>query len=187
VPTLHFSTMLSHHSYRILLVAGAFFAAGVSTWAQSSVTPAPSLKNTLRPEDFKRAGLQKLTPEELAHLDSLVQLRQASSPAGPASAAVPGALQGEAAFGKDKEIHQAATVMLKVPDEIRSRIRGRFTGWTGRTTFHLENGQVWRQSEGGEFSILAESPEVVIRRGAFGTYFLRVDGYGTRTKVVRVK
>src|SRR5690606_27293797 len=74
------------------------------------------------------------------------------------------------------------------PDRIESRIMGTFDGWSGSTTFSLENGQVWRQAQDDRFVVPdMENPAVTIEKGLFGAYFLKVEGYGSRVKVRRVK
>jgi hypothetical protein len=166
------------------------------------------LKRTLTPEQFQRAGLNKLTPEELAELERLVQLRQAGEtavtpnpPRSPVAtvgsdaevsngAAAPDKAlpQGEAAFGMEEKLYRAVEKQQKVPSEIRSPIIGKFTGWKGGTTFELENGQIWRQADNGSFYMPGlKSPTAVIRKGLLGTFFLNVEGYNSRVKVVRVK
>ncbi|NNC65762.1 MAG: hypothetical protein HKN84_13335 [Gammaproteobacteria bacterium] len=73
------------------------------------------------------------------------------------------------------------------PDEIESRFIGEFTGWRGNTTFALENGQVWRQAEEGRLVFRSAEPLVTIRRGAFGTYRLTVEGVNRSVRVRRVE
>ena len=71
---------------------------------------------------------------------------------------------------------------------IRSRIDGIFEGWSGKTEFTLENGQVWRQAAGGKLVAReSENPEVEIKRGFMGVYYLKVDGYNPTVKVRRIK
>ena len=72
--------------------------------------------------------------------------------------------------------------------EIRSRVLGDFTGWTGKTVFRLENGQVWRQARTGRFVYRGEpNPVVTIRRGFMGSYRLSVEGANTQINVRRVE
>jgi len=153
------------------------------------------LERLLTPDEFLRAGLNKLSPEELAFLDARLARAGVSTPqAGPrppaADAALPPPLpqlpQGEAAFGNEPELHAQAERMQRVPTSIRSRIPGAFTGWEGKTDFHLENGQVWRQVDGSRFSVSLVDPTVVIEKGLLGAFYLRVEGYGSSVKVKRV-
>jgi len=73
------------------------------------------------------------------------------------------------------------------PDEIQSRLVGEFTGWRGNTTFTLENGQVWRQAEEGRLVFRSDAPLITIRRGAFGTYRLTVEGVNRSVRVRRLE
>ncbi len=84
-------------------------------------------------------------------------------------------------FGLEKKIAKDN------PDEIRSRIEGEFNGWSGKTIFKLQNGQVWKQSGSGHKSHSAMNPEVIIRKGAFGSYRLKVEGINARIYVKRIK
>jgi hypothetical protein len=73
------------------------------------------------------------------------------------------------------------------PEEMHSRLVGEFTGWRGNTEFVLENGQVWRQAEAGRLVFQAQAPPVTIRRGAFNTYRLSVEGVNRAVRVRRVE
>lgn len=70
---------------------------------------------------------------------------------------------------------------------IRSRLDGEFTGWSGRTLFRLENGQVWRQSEPGRFRTQMDRPLITIERGVFNSYRLKVEGLNRSVRVKRVR
>ena len=72
-----------------------------------------------------------------------------------------------------------------VPDVLVSRIVGDYDGWSGNTVFRLENGQEWVQAEAGRWRHRGPpNPEVTIRRRAFGSYRLQVEG---SNKTIRVK
>jgi hypothetical protein len=58
----------------------------------------------------------------------------------------------------------------------------------GRLTFHLENGQAWKQTETKRFRIREDDPPVaVIRHGALGSFKLSVEGGSVSTRVKRIK
>lgn len=181
-------------------------AAAIALWTGASVlnTPvsaAPSIRDVLTPEEFQRAGLQKLTAAELAYLsERLLPSPPAPVASGDSTAApvprvgetqvrsLPAALpHGDDAFGQEEKLHVRIEEIQRVPKEVHSRIEGVFTGWTGRTLFRLANGQVWQQSEPGAFAVNLTSPKVIIRRGLLGVFYLQVEGYGTQVKVKRVK
>jgi hypothetical protein len=76
---------------------------------------------------------------------------------------------------------------IDTPQEIRSRLIGEFAGWRGNTEFRLENGQVWRQAEEGRLVYEADAPLVTIRRGAFNSYRLSVEGVNRTVRVRRIE
>lgn len=173
----------------LFLAFTTFLALGLP--AKSVGGEVPSLRQLLSPEDFHTAGLEKLTPEELTFLsERLVRSgvaatqrpKQPPEPHGDAS--LP---RGEDAFGSELRIESEVAKATAVPAEIRSRLDGRFAGWSGRTVFRLANGQVWQQTAPGEFAVNLEAPEVTIRRSTFGAYLLSVAGYGPQVKVKRIK
>ena len=124
---------------------------------------------------FRAAGLDKLSPEELAALNEW--LRKSAS-AGTVSAA-PAAVAMEDRTGLDDSSYSSG---------VSSRIIGKFAGWEGKTTFHLENGQVWRQVGSDKWSgVKLENPSVTIKPGFMGSWTLKVEGYNTTTKVKRVQ
>lgn len=169
----------------------------------SAVEPAKTLRSTLSPEAFKKSGLGKLNSEELKFLDlqifgaapSAAPLPEESKKDLPAipiapvaqAPAQPSGPTGEAAFGHEEKIVEEVTKTRNIPQEIHSRILGRFEGWSGKTVFNLENGQKWIQSESGELVVSVESPEVTIKKGLFGVFYLRIAGYGSTVKVKRLK
>lgn len=59
---------------------------------------------------------------------------------------------------------------------IISNIDGQFSGWTGKTIFRLNNGQVWKQRLPGRWRYEANSPAAKITKNWLGYYILEVDG-----------
>ncbi|ACB73996.1 hypothetical protein [Opitutus terrae] len=177
--------------------------------AQVTLGAAPSLREMLSAEEFERAGLHKLTPAELEFLSARLlptapvasgaaaQPASVSSPAAPASAEhAPGpervpSSDSEAivadTFGREKQVQAELEKKQPAARELQTRISGVFTGWTGRTVFRLDNGQVWQQVDPGVFSVNLESPVVTVRKGRFGAFYLGVEGYGSQVKVKRLQ
>lgn len=147
----------------------------------------PAIELEMSPEIFNASGLSKLTASELKVLNQWLDQNylKHSEPVRVIREAEPA--RGEDAFGlEDVRKHTEDFSPPSAPEEIVSTIAGEFRGWKGRTTFNLENGQVWRQVENGRFVVNMQDPTVVIKRGSFGSYFLSIEGYGTRIKVVRL-
>ena len=72
-------------------------------------------------------------------------------------------------------------------DDLTTRLAGSFTGWDGDTLFRLENGQLWQQIDSSYLYSRSESPRVTIRRAAFGSYLLQVEGIGRTVRVRRLE
>src|SRR5256885_16863837 len=85
------------------------------------------IQQIMTPDEFKAAGLNKLTPDELAKLNAWLQgYRQTTEQA-----------------AEKKGAARAARTKL---DVLVSRIDGTFNGLTGRTIIRLEDGTVWKQA-----------------------------------------
>ena len=113
-----------------------------------------SIKQAMSPEEFHKAGLDKLTDEELRNLDRW--------------------LKGD----REKTAKKAAarTSQTKM-DLVVSRVDGRFAGLTGRTVIQLTDGTVWRQANkedhfGGS---PVDHPAAVVIHSYFG-YKMRIEG-----------
>ena len=88
-----------------------------------------SLEERMSSSEFAAAGLDKLSPEELARLNEWLRGnvgRAAVTDAPPAA---------------DRIGFREGTVT----GVVSSQIDGEFTGWNGKTKFKLKNGQVWQQ------------------------------------------
>jgi len=158
---------------------------------------------SITPEERTAMGLQKLAPEELARLKAVVERYKSGEVAVVQQQA---AAQVAAAETKLKEAEAQVTAPVtdkKKPgwlaalitlqktrdkpdqaDAFETRIAGDFDGWTGHTTFRLENGQVWQQNGGESYSgDRLNSPRVKIYPGAFSAYWMEVEGLRQRVKV----
>lgn len=150
---------------RFYLVAGVLLVASALAplkAAEPESTPFPGVQKAMKPEDYEAAGLSKLDPAERAKLDEFIRSYVSVSNERASTAAVEQAV-------KDKRV---------TPEVIQSRIVGPFTGYNGRTTFTLENGQRWAQSQRdtGYFPKI-ESPPVVIVKAGMG-YRMHIAGGG---------
>ena len=79
-------------------------------------------------------------------------------------------------------------VVRKTEAEVtRSRIDGRFDGWSGKTLFRLQNGQVWQQRISGVWRHLEESPEVEIRKNLLGLWEMELINARRQVGVRRIE
>lgn len=146
----------------------AAFACG-SVFAQ----PFSTLEERMNGREFREAGLEKLSPEELAALNAWLQ--REFSGALPAQSAAPQAVDN---YGFSESRSEGT---------IFSPVVGTFTGWVRGTKITLENGQVWEVVDPDRFSIRVENAVARIRPGLLGAYFLRIEGYNTQTRVKRIR
>lgn len=75
--------------------------------------------------------------------------------------------------------------VLRVTDVIESNIQGEFNGWDGNTTFCLDNGQRWQQSEYAYSYHYAYRPEVIIYNTGY-EYMLAVEGINDTIAVRKI-
>jgi hypothetical protein len=117
-----------------------------------------SIKEVMSPEEFKAAGLNKLSADELQKLDAWLQgYRQVT----------------EQAAEKKATARASRTKM----DLIVSRVDGQFNGLTGRTIIRLEDGTVWKQANADDHyrSRVTDHPAAAVMHGVFG-YKMQIEG-----------
>lgn len=135
-------------------------------------------------EAFQAAGLHKLSPEELDNLAGWLGIYVEKERELAVEEALP---SGEPSFGLEQVADKLGGLFRNSPEVIQSRLLGDFRGWSGRTIFRLENGQVWQPSAPGEFYYPTKDPVVIIRRGTFGSYLLRIEGKNSSVRVRRIE
>ncbi|MBS0195023.1 MAG: hypothetical protein JSR34_12370 [Proteobacteria bacterium] len=139
-----------------------------------------TLEERMSSADFKAAGLDKLTPEQLARLNAFIRSEVDKRTAVAREEGMRQQDQNDAEKMGFRTYHGDLSSIV-------SSIDGDFHGWDGGTTFTLANGQVWHQVDGDVFAVRLKNPGVTISPGLMGTWYLKVEGYGSSTKVERVK
>ena len=85
----------------------------------------------------------------------------------------------------------AESIERDTVESIEARLAGDFTGWTGKTVFALDNGQVWRQTRNyiQPYSPRKpiSQPKVTITKGALGSYNMRIEGVRRTVQVKRIR
>ena len=113
-----------------------------------------SIKQAMSPEEFHKAGLDKLSDEELRNLDRWL------------------------AGDREKTAKKAAARTSRTKmDLVVSRVSGSFPGLTGRTIIQLEDGTVWRQANKYDHfgASPVDHPGAAVVHSAFG-YKMRIEG-----------
>ena len=154
------------HFPSVLTLAFVLFA----TVAAAQTQPA-TLEERMSQTDFRAAGLDHLSPEQLKYLNEWLRTHGA----GPQQAM---SANGQPVFYPDTSAR----------DTIESHIAGLFTGWRGHTIFKLDNGQEWKQAESGAYDAgKFQDPVVRIKPMLLGSWLMYVEGCGCSVRVQRVK
>ena len=130
-----------------------------------------SLIHALTPEEFAKAGLNKLTPEELTFLEQALashqQVTAQAAPVAPTEKVVKSTDKAAASFGAE-QVTPATRVVTE--QELHAHIEGTIESFSGRAVFVLDNGQIWQQRipDTVYFSPALVNPEVIITRGFVG-------------------
>lgn len=138
----------------------------------------PPIEKQMTPEQFKAAGLDKLSPAELANLNAWLNntLEVETTKA--------------ATLAKDKvETENRGFLSFGKSDPIVARITGEFRGFAKGRSWTLDNGQVWEQIDGASLAgVRKTDPQVRITPGLIGNvWYMQIEGYNTRATVRRTK
>jgi hypothetical protein len=112
----------------------------------------PGFKKLMTVAEFEATGLDKLSGTELEALNKWL-IRYTAGDA-------------QILQGSSEAVREA-----KKSYSVESRITGEFSGWTGKTIFRLENGQVWQQRLSGRYPYRGPAnPKVLISRNFLGFF-----------------
>ena len=120
-----------------------------------------SIQEMMTPEEFRAAGLNKLSPDELQKLDACLQ----------------GYRQVTEQKAEKKATAKATAESHAKMDLLVSRVDGTFNGLTGRTVIRLEDGTVWKQANADDRyrAKVTDHPAAAVIHGVFG-YKMRIEG-----------
>ncbi len=117
------------------------------------------LQDMMTAEEFRAAGLEKLSAEELKNLNAW--------------------LQGFREVAETKAAEKATAKAAKMAklEQTLSRVDGTFTGLTGRTIIKLQDGTVWKQANIDDHyrAQVTDHPAAFVSRGPFG-WKMRIEG-----------
>lgn len=136
------------------------------------------IEREMTPQEFKAAGLDKLSAEELAKLNQWLGRK------------IETVVTEASAQAKDKvEAENRGFFHFGSNEPIVARMTGQFRGFAKGREFTLDNNQIWRQTDAASLvGVKLDAPEVRITPSIAGNaWYLAVKGYNTRAKVERVK
>ncbi|WP_455947269.1 hypothetical protein [Lelliottia jeotgali] len=164
---------------RLLACAAVMMSLSLPALAQRVVEG--DLQQQMSPAEFKAAGLEKLTPQELAELNNWLQ--------GKVAALAADAREQAREEGRQEVIvknHGFFDFGTKEP--IKSVLTGEFRGFGKGQRYALANAQEWEQVDDVQVGgVRRQSPEVSIAPGVGGAWYMQIQGVNTRAKVRRVK
>ncbi|WP_345295813.1 hypothetical protein [Luteimonas vadosa] len=154
------------------LLACMLLAFSLPAMAQDAA--AQGIERQMTTEEFKAAGLDKLSPAELARLNAWLN-RTVETAAAEAKKRVEDDNRGFFSFGSSEPV--VAT------------IAGEFRGFARGREYTLDNGNVWKQvDEASLVGARLTNPEVKITPSMVGnSWYMQVGRYNTRAKVQRIK
>ncbi len=126
----------------------------------------------LSAEERARLGLATLTAAQQEALNAAVERYRTEGASVAAAAAVQDYRTREEPAVVAQAVQEARSKPAAV-EPIRSRLKGRFRGWSGSTVFELENGQIWKQLGSDHYRAAPlDQPEVEIRPSGNGYHRL---------------
>ena len=160
--------------------------------ALASAQEAPPIERAMTADEFKAAGLDKLSGKELSALNAWLQGKvQAESSQAAEQARRETAQQIEKAKEEGRQeviVKNRGFFDFGSSEPIASTLVGEFAGFGKGRQYTLENGQVWDQTDDARVSgVRKQSPKVKITPGLMGVWYLQIEGVNTRAKVRRSK
>lgn len=161
----------------ICLLASAL--APATAFAQRVIST--DLQQQMSAEQFRAAGLDKLSPSELASLNAWLQ--------GTVEQAATQVREQAMEAGRQEVIVQNRGFLSFGSNEpILASLPGRFNGFAKGRQYTLDNGQVWEQIDDiNQPGSRTENKGVRITPGVMEVWYLQVEGLNTRAKVRRIK
>lgn len=177
--------------FRPLAAAAALALAFIARPVLAQVASA-ELQAQMTPEQFKAAGLDKLSAKELSNLNAWLQGRmQAESSQAAEQARKETAQQLEKAKEEGRQeviVKNRGFFDFGSSEPITAHLAGSFDGFAKGNRYTLDNGQVWEQSEAASLAgVHKTNPSVSIKPGIGGVWYMKIDGYNTAAKVRRIK
>lgn len=157
-----------------------FLAAATTAFGEAYF---PGLKVVLTPQEFARAGLDKLSADQLGVIDAAIIRHYVRTIENVA-------VQNAAPETIENVPEKTWLSRFGLPDTSgnwrdAAPVKARCTGWVGGNAFRLDNAQVWEGAEPISVELVGKEIEVEPRPG--GLYALIVEGKNTTIRVRRVK
>ncbi len=153
----------------------------------------PGLKSVLTPEEWQRAGLDRLTPDQIGVIDAAL-IRRAKAEAVAQRAAIESARispQSTAVAPLEPAQKKRFLERFGLPflddEDWRSfpPLTGKVVAWESPNRFRLDNGQVWTGVDNIPYELPGKEIEIHARPNH--QFVLFVDGKNTTVRVLRLR
>lgn len=163
----------------LLLTAALLLAPAFAAQAQRVVEG--DLQQQMSAAEFKAAGLDKLSTDELAALNAWLQ--------GKVREATTSAVEQAREEGRQEVIVKNRGFFdFGSKEPIEARLEGEFRGFGKGRQYTLDNGQVWEQIDDASVAgVRRQAPAVKVTPGLLNVWYLQIEGLNTRAKVRRTK
>ncbi|MDI1336882.1 MAG: hypothetical protein PSU94_11935 [Lacunisphaera sp.] len=148
----------------------------------------PGLKSVLSAAEWKRAGLDRLSPDEIGVIDAAL-IRHQSGATAQLQTELTAARSIATAVAVEQKKGLLQRFGLPVFDDADWRtlppLKAKFVKWEGGNRFKLDNGQVWEGFEPITYDLVGK--EIEIHARPMGQFALVVDGVNTTLRVMRLR
>jgi hypothetical protein len=167
------------------LFAIAFLFLAVSASAAETF---PGLKTILTDAEWKRAGLDRLTPDELGVIDAALIRREVGATARHRAEITAAQQQAIASSAAEKTgpVDGFGLSADKIGDwHTAPALKAKVVKWEAPNRFRLDNGQVWESSEAIIYELVGKEIEIQPRPNR--AFALVVGDINTTIRVTRVR
>jgi hypothetical protein len=191
-----------HH---LILVTAFVVTSSMMTFPLGAQPEPGGLKDMMSPEERQKSGVDTLTAEQRQFLSEWLLENYTRNPAKVVSspATAPDTSPQQAASNEatadtiEAEIDRRLAARLadnraseKKPasdSSFEARLTGNFTGWSGKTVFRLDDGQVWRQRSAANYRHRGTDMRVKFKKNWMGGWEMTVVSSGKTVLVSKVK
>lgn len=175
-----------------LLIVATATLVYVASWTSSAIA-SDAIETQMTPEERVKSGIDILSDKQRAFLNSWLRQRaevqdlpvNSSSTtetvtATTANVAAPNNEPGDIEAEIDRRVaeklskQRTAAINGEVGNSFEAHIAGNFTGWSGKTVFRLDNGQIWRQRSASNYRHRGEDQQVTFKKNWMGGWEMTV-------------
>ena len=201
-----YETPFRSFRHQLILVMAFVVTSSMMTFPLGAQASEPgSIEDMMSAEERLKSGVDTLTAEQRQFLSEWLRENYARNPAKVVSspATVPDTSPQQAASSEatadtiEAEVDRRVAARLadnraseKKPasdSSFEARLTGNFTGWSGKTVFRLDDGQVWRQRSAANYRHRGTDVRVKFKKNWMGGWEMTVVSSGKTVLVSKVK